>query len=64
MSEHIASFDHSEGDIEYKILDFESDWQKRLVKAIKRLKPKLNDKERIHISVIYDPIPTNEVFNY
>ena len=61
MSEHIASFDHSEGDIEYKILDFESDWRKRLVKetiAISRLKLNLNDKEGIHISAIYDPIPT------
>ena len=28
VSEHIGSFDHSKGDIEYKILDFESDWQK------------------------------------
>ena len=61
VSEHIASFDHSEDDIEYKILDFESDWRKRLVKetiAISRLKPNLNDKEGIHISAIYDPIPT------
>ena len=59
VSEHIASFDHSEGDIEYKILDFE--WLKGLVKetiAISRLKLNLNDKEGIHISAIYDPIPT------
>ena len=61
VSEHIASFDHSEDDMEYKILDFESDWRKRSVKetiAISRLKPNLNDKEGINISVIYDPIPT------
>ena len=52
VSEHIACFHHE---------DFESDWQERLVKetiAISRLKPNLNDKEGIHISAIYDPIPT------
>ena len=32
VSEQIASFDHSEGDIECKILDFESDWWRRSVK--------------------------------
>ena len=32
VSEHIASFDHSEGNIQYKILNFESDWRKKLVK--------------------------------
>ena len=29
VSEHMALFDHEEGDVEFKILDFESDWKKR-----------------------------------
>ena len=61
VSEHIASFDHSEGDIQYKILDFESDWRKKLVKetiAISRLKPNLKDRDGLFISAIYNPIPT------
>ena len=55
VSEHISSFDHSEGDIQYKILDFESDWRKRLVKetiAISRLKPNLNDNDGLFLSAI------------
>ena len=61
MSKHIASCDNSEGDIQYKILDFESDWRKRLVKetiAISRLKSNLNEKDSLFIAVNYDPIPT------
>ena len=61
VSEHIVSFDHSEGDIQYKILDFESDWRKRLVKetiAISRLEPNLNDNDGLFLSAIYDLIPT------
>ena len=61
MSKHIASCDNSEGDIQYKILDFESDWRKRLVKetiAISRLKSNLNEKDSLFITAIYDPIST------
>ena len=52
VSEHITSYDHSEGDNECKILDFKSNWQKRLMKetiAISRLKMNFNDKELIQI---------------
>ena len=48
VSEHMALHDHNEGDIEIKLLDFESHWKKRLIKetiAISRMKLNLNRNE-------------------
>ena len=51
----MALFDHDEGDIEVKILGFESDWKKRRVKeaiAISKIKPNLNDDDGLKLSAI------------
>ena len=61
VSEHMALFDHKEGDVEFKILDFESDWKKRTIKeaiAISKLKPNLNDDDGLHLSAIYESLPS------
>ena len=61
VSEHMALNDHSEGDIEIKLLDFEPHWKKRLIKetiAISRMKPDLNGNEGKYLSAIYDLIPS------
>ena len=56
VSEHMALNDHKEGDIEIKLLDFESNWKKRRIKeslAISRLKPDLTENDGYHLSAIY-----------
>ena len=61
VSEHMALFDHDEGDIEVKILGFESDWKKRRVKeaiAISKIKPNLNDDDGLKLSAIYESLPS------
>ena len=61
MSEHMATHDHKEGDIEIKILDFESNWKRRTIKekiAINKLKPDLNGNEGHHLSAIFDLVPS------
>ena len=61
VSEHMALNDHEEGDIDIKILGFESNWYKRTTKeaiAIKRIKPTLNEDEGRYISPIFDPVPS------
>ena len=45
VSEHMAKYNHKEGDIESKILDTETTWRRRIIKeniAIKKLNPDLN----------------------
>ena len=57
----MALFDHNEGDIEVKILGFESDWKKRRVKeaiAISKIKPNLNDDDGLKLSAIYESLPS------
>ena len=61
VSEHMALNDHEEGDIDIKILGFESNWYKRTTKeaiAIKRIKPTLNEDEGRYISPIFYPVPS------
>ena len=61
VSEHMATLDHDSGDIEAKLLGFESNWRKRVIKetiAIHRLRPNLNGNEGHHISAIFDNLPS------
>ena len=61
VSKHMALNDHKPGDIEIKLLDFESNWRRRLKKetiAINRMMPDLNGNEGQYISPIFDPVPT------
>ena len=61
VSEHMATKDHKEGDVEIKLLDFEPNWKRRKIKekiAINKLKPDLNGNEGYNLSAIFDPIPS------
>ena len=62
VSEHMATKDHKEGDIEIKLLGFEPNWRKRKIKeaiVVKKLNPDLNGNEGSYqLSPIYDPIPS------
>ena len=61
VSKHMALNDHKPGDIEIKLLDFESNWRRRLKKetiAINRMMPDLNGNKGQYISPIFDPVPT------
>lgn len=61
VSEHMALNDHKEGDIEIKLLDFESNWLKRTTKetiAINRIQPTLNGNEGNYLSAIFNPVPS------
>ena len=60
VSEHMATLDHDIDDIEVRLLGFEQDWKKRVIKetiAINKLKPNLNGTDGFHISAIFDPLP-------
>ena len=60
VSEHMATHDHDADDIEVRLLCFEQDWKKRVIKktiAINKLKPNLNGTDGFHISAIFDPLP-------
>ena len=44
-----------------KILGFESNWKKRQVKeaiAISKIKPNLNDDDRLKLAAIYESLPS------
>ena len=60
VSCHIAHTEHSEGDIEYKIIGREANWYKRGIKeaiAIREKKPIMNkDDGRYRLSAIYDNV--------
>ena len=61
VSEHMALHDHQEGDVTFKLLDFEWNWSKRTWKekiAINKLRPSLNGNEGHYISPIFDPVPS------
>ena len=61
VSEHLALHDHQEGDVTFKLLDFEWNWSKRTWKeeiAISKLRPSLNGNEGHYISQIFDPVPS------
>ena len=61
VSEHMALHDHQEGDVTFKLLDFERNWSKRTWKekiAINKLRPSLNGNEGHYISPIFDPVPS------
>ena len=61
VSEHMALHDHQEGDVTFKLLDFERNWSKRTWKekiAINKLRPSLNGNEGQYISPIFDPVPS------
>ena len=62
VSEHMATKDHKEGDIDIKLLGFEPNWRKRKIKeaiVVKKLNPDLNGNEGSYqLSPIYDPIPS------
>ena len=61
VSEHLALQDHQDGDVTFKLLDFERNWSKRKWKekiAINKLGPSLNGNEGHYISPIFDPVPS------
>ena len=61
MSEHMATLEHDADDIEIRLLGFEQDWRRRIIKetiAINKLKPNLNGTDGFHISAIFDPLPS------
>ena len=61
VSKHMALLDQQPGDIEIKLLDFESNWKRRLKKetiVINRMMPDLNGNEGQCIIPIFDHLPT------
>ena len=61
ISEHMATTDHNDGDIEIKLIDFETNWKRRKLKetlAINRVQPTLKEKEGDYISPIFDSVPS------
>ena len=61
VSEHMATTDHNDGDIEIKLIDFETNWKRRKLKetlAINRVQPTLKEKEGDYISPIFDSVPS------
>ena len=66
VSEHMAKYNHKEGDIESKILDTETTWRRRIIKeniAIKKLNPDLNVMEegKAPLSALYNNLPSKFV---
>ena len=57
----MATTDHNDGDIEIKLIDFETNWKRRKLKetlAINRVQPTLKEKEGDYISPIFDSVPS------
>ena len=66
VSEHMAKYNHKEGDIESRILDHETNWRRRIIKeniAIKKLNPDLNVMEegKAPLSALYNNLPSKFV---
>ena len=62
VSKQMALHNQKAGNIEIKLLDFESNWKRRLKKetiAINRMMPELNGNEVQYISPIFDLLPIN-----
>ena len=57
----MATTDHNDGDIEIKLISFETNWKRRKLRetlAINRVQPTLKDKEGDYISPIFDSVPS------